>query len=28
LVETITSRVQQDFGVRLESEIQIVGEDQ
>jgi UDP-N-acetylmuramate dehydrogenase len=28
LMETITARVQQDFGVRLESEIQIVGEDQ
>jgi len=27
LMETITARVQQDFGVRLEPEIQIVGED-
>jgi UDP-N-acetylmuramate dehydrogenase len=27
LMETIVARVQQDFGVRLESEIQIVGED-
>jgi len=27
LMDTITARVQQDFGVRLESEIQIVGED-
>jgi UDP-N-acetylmuramate dehydrogenase len=28
LMETITARVQRDFGVRLESEIQIVGEEQ
>ena len=28
LMATITARVQEDFGVRLESEIQIVGEDQ
>jgi UDP-N-acetylmuramate dehydrogenase len=27
LMETIIARVQQDFGVRLESEIQVVGED-
>jgi UDP-N-acetylmuramate dehydrogenase len=27
LMDTIVARVQQDFGVRLESEIQIVGED-
>jgi len=27
LMDTITARVQQDFGVRLESEIQIVGEE-
>jgi UDP-N-acetylmuramate dehydrogenase len=27
LMETITARVQRDFGVRLESEIQIVGEE-
>ena len=28
LMETITARVQQDFGVRLVSEIQVVGEEQ